>query len=195
MMPGPAMLRIASIRGWRCRAAVLAASLLCVLSAHAQDVTEPSLKAAFIYNFAKFTEWPADGLPVTAPFNACVLGDPAIGDALERSVKGRLLSGHLISVLRVQIDGPLRTCHLLYVSGVSTMQITAIATTVRGVPVLTIGDSDDFSRLGVAHIFVESGKMRFNLNLELAKRSRLTLSSKLLALAAHVHDGPGTAGR
>src|SRR6185503_17381049 len=113
MMPAPAMLRIASIRGWRCRAAVLAASLLCVLSAHAQDVTEPSLKAAFIYNFAKFTEWPADGLPVTAPFNACVLGDPAIGDALERSVKNRLLSGHAISVLRVQIDGPLRTCHLL----------------------------------------------------------------------------------
>jgi hypothetical protein len=195
MMPAPAMLRVASMRRWRRRAAVLAASLLCVPAAHAQDVTEASLKAAFIYNFAKFTEWPADGLPGTAPFNACVLGDAAIGDALERSVKGRLLSGHPISVLRVQIDGPLRTCHLLYVSGVSTMQITAIAAAVRGMPVLTIGDSDDFSRLGIAHIFVESGKMRFNLNLELAKRSRLQLSSKLLALAAHVHYGPGTAGR
>ena len=195
MMTDSPMFRVASMGWWRCAAAVLAASVLCAPVAHTQDVTEPSLKAAFIYNFAKFTEWPADGLPGTAAFNACVLGDPAIGDALERSVKGRLLSGHAISVLRVQIDGPLRTCHLLYVSGASTMQIAAIAVTVRGMPVLTIGDSDDFSRLGIAHIFVESGKMRFNLNLELAKRSRLQLSSKLLALAAHVHDGPGTAGR
>ena len=195
MMPSPEMFRVRSIHGWRFPAAVLAAALLWVLAAHAQDVTEPSLKAAFIYNFAKFTEWPADGLPVTAPFNACVLGDQAIGDALERAVKGRVLSGHTVSVARVQIDGPLRGCHLLYVSGVSTMQITAIAANLRGMPVLTIGDSDDFSRLGIAHIFVEDGKMRFNLNVELARRSRLQLSSKLLALAAHVHDGPGTAGR
>jgi len=195
MMTDSAIFRVTSMRWWRCAAAVLTASVLGAPSAHTQDVTEPSLKAAFIYNFAKFTEWPADGLTTAAAFNACVLGDPAIGDALERAVKGRMLSGHTISVLRLQLDGPLRTCHLLYVSGVSTMQITAIATNLRGMPVLTIGDSDDFSRLGVAHIFVESGKMRFNLNLELAKRSRLQLSSKLLALAAHVHDGPGTAGR
>jgi hypothetical protein len=195
VMLDPAMLRVASMRGWRGRAVVVAASLLCALAAHAQDVTEPSLKAAFIYNFAKFTEWPAESLPASAAFNACVLADQAIGDALERSVKGRTQSGHLISVLRVQIDGPLRTCHLLYVSGVSAAQITAIAATVHGMPVLTIGDADGFSRLGIAHIFVENGKMRFNLNLELAKRSRLQLSSKLLALAAHVQDGPGTAGR
>lgn len=189
------MLRVASMRWWRCTAAVLAASLLHAPPAHTQDVTEPSLKAAFIYSFAKFTEWPAEGLPSTAAFNACVLGDQAIGDALERIVKGRTLSGHVISVSRVPPDGLLRSCHLLYVSGVSALQIAAIAATVRGLPVLTIGDADDFARLGVAHVFVENGKMRFNLNLELAKRSRLQLSSKLLALAARVYDGPGTAGR
>jgi hypothetical protein len=191
----PAMFRTPSMRWWRCTVAVLAAFVLCAPAAHTQDVTEPSLKAAFIYNFAKFTEWPADGLPAAAAFNACVLGDQAIGDALERGVKGRTLSSHTIRVLRVQIDGPLRTCHLLFVSGVTAMQIAAIAANVRGMPVLTIGDSDDFSRLGIAHIFVENGKMRFNLNIEIAKQSRLQLSSKLLALAAHVHDGPGTAGR
>jgi hypothetical protein len=188
---------LAASRLWRpcAAAAIIAAGLLCATASRAQDVTEPSLKAAFIYNFAKFTEWPADGLPAAAAFNACVLGDAALGDALERSVKGRVLSGHTISVLRMQIDGPLRTCHLLYVSGVSVMQITTIVAGLRGMPILTIGDSDDFSRLGIAHIFVENGKMRFNIDLELAKRSRLQLSSKLLALAAHVHDGPGKAER
>jgi hypothetical protein len=179
----------------RCAAAVVAVSVCWAAAGRAQDVTEPSLKAAFIYNFAKFTEWPAEGLPLAAAFNACVLGDPAIGDALERSVKGRQLSGHAITVTRLPIDGALRSCHLLYLSGVTSAQIASIAATLRGLPILTIGDADDFSHLGIAHIFVENGKMRFNLNLELAKRSRLQLSSKLLALAAHVHDGPGTAVR
>jgi hypothetical protein len=183
------------MRWRRCAAALPAASLLGIPAARAQDVPESSLKAAYIYNFAKFTEWPADGLPANAAFNACVLGDQAIADALERSVKDRTLSGHNIGVMRVQIDGPLRTCHLLYVSGVSAMQITAIVASLRGMPVLTIGDSDDFSRLGIAHIFVENGRWRFNLDLALAKRSRLQLSSRLLALAARVHDGPGTTGR
>jgi len=181
---------------WRpCAAALLAGSLLCIPAARAQDAPEPSLKAAFIYNFAKFTEWPADGLPANAAFNACVLGDQAIADALERTVKDRTLSGHAVGVMRVQIGGPLRTCHLLYVSGVSAVQIAAIVASLRGTPVLTIGDLDDFGRLGIAHIFVENGKWRFNIDLELAKRSRLQLSSRLLALAVRVHDGPGTAGR
>jgi hypothetical protein len=184
----------ASTRGRRA-AAIVVACLLRASIGHAQDVTEPSLKAAFIYNFAKFTEWPADVLPGSAPFNACVLGDAAIEDALERSVKGRQLSGRAIKVSRAQLDGPLRSCHLLYVSGVTPAQIAAIVLTVGGAPVLTISDADDFMRVGIAHVFVENGKMRFNLNLELAKRSRLQLSSKLLALAARVHDGRGTAGR
>lgn len=161
-------------------------------AAVAQDVTEPALKAAFIYNFAKFTEWPPDVLSGAAPFSACVLGDESISDALERSVKGRLLSGREISVSRVTHDAPLRSCHLLYISGVTAVQAGAILAVVRGAPVLTISDLDDVARLGgIAHMFVENGKMRFDLNLELARRSRLQLSSKLLVLAARVHEGPG----
>jgi hypothetical protein len=90
--------------------------VLCVSSGRAQDVTESSLKAAFIYTFAKFTEWPEDVLPTTATFSACVLGDSQIRDALERTVKGRQFEGRGISVSQVQLEGKLRSCHLLYVS-------------------------------------------------------------------------------
>jgi hypothetical protein len=178
-------------------AAVLAAAcLLCTSIGHAQDVTESSLKAAFIYSFAKFTEWPQDALPSTAIFSACVLGEGPIRDALERTVKGRLLLGRGVSVSQVQLDGKLRSCHLLYVSGVTPAQVTAVVTALRGVPVLTISDVDDFVRQGgIAQMFVENGKMRFDLNLEVARRSRLDLSSKLLVLAAHVHDGAKLAGQ
>jgi hypothetical protein len=159
-------------------------------------VTESSLKAAFIYNFVKFTEWPEDVLPSTAILSACVLGDSPIRDALERIVKGRLLSGREISVSQVQLDGKLRSCHLLYASGVTPAQVAAIVTAVRGAPVLTISDVDDFVRQGgIAQMFVENGKMRFDLNLEVARRSRLDLSSKLLVLAAHVDDGRKAAGQ
>jgi hypothetical protein len=166
--------------------------LLCASSAQAQDVTEPSLKAAFVYNFAKFIEWPSDALPAAASFTACVLGDGPVLDALERTVKGRLLSGHSVSVSRVTANGPLRSCHLLYVSGLTAAQVSAIVTAVKGAPVLTISDIDDFTPLGgIARVFVEDGRMRFELNLDRAKLSRLDLSSKLLTLASRIHDGRG----
>jgi hypothetical protein len=178
-------------------AVVLAATCLLGTSiGRAQSVTEPSLKAAFIYGLAKFTEWPQDALPSTAIFSACVLGDSPIRDALERTVKGRLLLGRGISVSQVQVDGKLRSCHLLYVSGVTPAQVTVVVAAVGGAPVLTISDVDDFVRQGgIAQMFVENGKMRFDLNLEVAKRSRLDLSSKILALAAHVRETPRAAGQ
>lgn len=180
----------------RCHVCSGAVLLLCLLSSsavQAQDVTEPSLKAAFIYNFAKFTEWPLDVLPATASFTACVLSDGPVSDALERTVKGRQLAGRSISVSRVALNGPLRTCHLLYVSGVTAAQVSAIVAIVKGAPVLTISDIDDFAPLGgIAHVFVENGRMRFDLNVDRAKLSRLQLSSKLMTLASRLYDGSGT---
>jgi hypothetical protein len=185
------MFRIAHVTGRRCAGAILAAFMLCASTGRAQDVTESSLKAAFIYNFAKFTEWPQDILPVTATFTACVLGDSPIRDALERAAKGHQVMGRGISVSQIQLEGKLRSCNLLYVSGQTPAQVAAIVAAVQGAPVLTIGDSDTFSKQGgIAQMFVVDGKMRFDLNLEVAKRCGLQLSSKLLVLAAHVHEGP-----
>jgi hypothetical protein len=167
----------------------LAAFLLCTSSGLAQDVTESSLKAAFIFSFAKFTEWPHGALPAATTFAACVLGDRAIHDALERTVKGRQLSGHDISVPQMEIDGSLRSCHLLYLSGITSKQVSLIVTAVKDAPVMTISDLENFAELGgIAQMFVENGKMRFDVNLGVARHSRLQLSSKLLGLAAHVHD-------
>jgi len=158
-------------------------------------VTESSLKAAFIYNFARFTEWPQDALPPTATFTACVLGDQPIRDALERIVKGRQFEGRAIVVSQVQLDGKFRSCHLLYMSGVTQAQVAPLIAALRGAPVLTISDIDEFaSKGGIAQMFVENGKMRFDLNLGIARVARLTLSSKLLVLAAHVRDEHGALG-
>ena len=190
------MCRMASGHRRSLAAVALAVCLLCTSTGRAQNVTESSLKAAFIYNFAKFTEWPADVLPPTATFAACVLGDNSTRDAFGRIVKDRQLSGRPISVSEVQPGVKLRSCHLLYVSGVNPTQLSAIMTMVHGASVLTISDLDDFVRDGgIAQMFVENGRIRFDINLDIAKDARLQLSSKLLALAAHVRSGSSTQGR
>jgi YfiR/HmsC-like len=183
--------RWSTARRW----SVLVAGLVlaCASVPRAQDVTEPSLKAAFVYNFAKFTEWPEDVLPASAPFNACVLDGGSVADALERAVKGRLLGGRQIIVQRVAVGAALRSCHLLFVSGLKGAEVGVVVAAVRGAPVLTISDIDEFALIGgIAHVFVENGTMRFDLNLDLARRSHLQLSSKLLSLATRVHDGTGS---
>lgn len=183
----------ARARGRRIGAVVVLFLLLLPIRPLGQDVTEVALKAAFIYNFAKFTDWPADALPNGAPLVACVLGDPAVADALERTVRGRQASGHGIEVLLLRApEKELKSCHLLYVSGVPASQATDVAAALRTAPVLTISDIETFaSNGGVAQFFVENGKMRFTINLGAARRARLQLSSRLLALAVVVESaGP-----
>lgn len=192
MTRSPARSRRRGTRGRPIALAVLAACLLPLLPGHAQDTTEPSLKAAFIFNIAKFTEWPGGALSPAQTFVACVIGDPGIAKALERMVTGRLVLGHAVTVRRVEPDGALRACHLLYTSRVSAAQAAAITATTSGAPVLTISDTEHFARtMGIAELFVENGRIRFALNPGIARRNHLHLSSQLLVLAARVHDGPG----
>jgi hypothetical protein len=153
-------------------------------SAYGQDVTEPALKAAFIYNFAKFTEWPVEVLPATGTFVMCVVGDTAVGDELERAVKDRVLAGHSMAVLREASAGPGRVCHVLYVSGVAAGHAPQIVGPLRDLPVLTISDAQGFTELGgIAQFFYERGQLRFSVQNESAKRAHLQISSRLLALA------------
>lgn len=183
--------RSASERGVARVTACIAACLLYASTAATQNVTEPSLKAAFIFNFAKFTAWPTDTLPPTGSFTACVLGDTSVYRALERTVRDRQVSGHGVIVVQNPLEGPLRACHVLYVSGVAPNRIATILTAVRGLAVLTISDMDDFAiQGGVAQMFVENGRMRFDLNFDVARRSRLQLSARLLVLGAHVLKAP-----
>jgi hypothetical protein len=162
----------------------IAALLLLRVVTFAQDVTGPALKAAFIYNFAKFTEWPADARPAAEPFVMCVLGDDAVGDALDRAVSGRVLVGRTITTSRVVMSAPKRACHILYVSGLSASQAGLAIADLRDAPVLTISDVEGFTEVGgIAQFFFEQGQLRFRIQLESAKRARLQISSRLLIMA------------
>lgn len=164
--------------------AAVAGLLLTSSAASAQDVTEPALKAAFIYNFAKFTEWPADAAAAKDPFVLCVVGDAAVGEALERAVKARALGGQSLSVSSMTADQLPPKCRLIYISGVTASRTAQLLTGLRDVPVLTISDLDGFTALGgIATFFFQHGQLRFTVNQASAARAHLHISSKLLTLA------------
>jgi hypothetical protein len=148
----------------------------------AQEVSGPALKAAFLFNFVKFTTWPADALPDAAPLTMCVLNAPAIGSALSQAVQGRAVAGHAIRVAEPD-ETTLRSCHVLYVSGSRTAAIKAVAA-VRDVPVLTVSDLQAFTTDGgIAQLHVQQGQLRFLFAVDAVRASRLQVSSKLLALS------------
>jgi hypothetical protein len=150
----------------------------------AQDVTEPALKAAFIYNFAKFTDWPADSATAKEPFVLCVVGDAAVGDELTRAVDARILAGQSLSVSSMTPGETPPKCRLLYMSGVTPRQAAHLVAGLRDVPVLTISDLEGFTELGgIARFFFEHGRLRFSVNLASAERAHLHISSRLLKLA------------
>jgi hypothetical protein len=169
-------------------AIALLSLLLLPTVADAQDVTGPPLKAAFIYNLAKFVEWPEDA-PAAKPFTMCVLGDAAVGDALERSVFNRRLGGNNVSVLRLTASGPQRPCHILYMSGVTRDQAGVLVSALKTAPVLTISDIEGFTEFGgMVQFLYEHGQLRFRIGHEAAKRSGLQISAKLLSLAIRKND-------
>ena len=148
-----------------------------------------ALKAAFILNFAKFSEWPADALAPGQQIMMCVVGDGAVSDALTDTIKGRTIEGHQLTVAVLKPDASAAGCHLLYVSTGDIKRSNTMLGSAKSAAVLTVSDADNFAESGgVAQLIVENDRMRFAINLDAAQRGHVRLSSKLLTLAKIVKD-------
>jgi len=156
-----------------------------------QEATDPDVKAAFLFNFMKFVEWPSGVLPNSGPIAACVMGNSAVAESLAGAVKGRLVGGHQIAVSKVTLDGPLRGCHVLYLSGADARLTQQVTQLLRGLSVFTLSDFERFAVMGgVANFVVDNGRLRFAINVDAVRRARLQISSRMLALATIVNDEP-----
>ena len=155
--------------------------------AHAQE-SQPSeyqLKAAFLYNFAKFVEWPADALPQnTSPFVIGILGESPFNDDLEKTVAGKKISNHPISVVACSTAIEATNCHILFISSSEKTRLPEIFKSLLDSSILTVGETEQFTESGGMINFVrEANKIRFQINDDAAKKSGLKISSKLLSLA------------
>jgi len=170
-------------------AAALAALLLTGASAGAQGVSGPALRAAFLFNFPKFSAWPSDALAPGQRLAMCVVGDAAVADALGETIKGHAIEGHELTVTVLTTDESAAACHLLYVSASEIKRSATLMLSVKSASVFTVSDADGFAESGgVAQLIVEDKRIRFSINIAAALRRRLTISSRLLSLATIVKD-------
>ena len=160
-----------------------------IAAGHGADVaTDVAVKAAFLYNFAKFAEWPA--LPAGAHIVACVVGDDRIAAALVDTVRGQEIGGHAFEVLRPQDSVTWRVCQLLFVADAEIQRSAAGLGAIKSLPILTVSDGKGFAEaIGIIEFYVEGGRMRFAINVDAAERSGLRVSSRLLGLAKVIRNG------
>jgi hypothetical protein len=158
---------------------------------HAQSANEYQVKAAFLYNFAKFVEWPSEAFSYSsAPLVVGVMGDDPFGSTLDQAIAGKVVNGHPLMIKRLKWGQDLRGCHILFISSSERKRLGQIFDSLRGANVLTIGESDRFGQEGGIITFVmEEEKVRFEINTSVADQSRLRVSSKLLALAKGARNG------
>jgi YfiR/HmsC-like len=170
---------------------VLAAALTAAPGFAAESATgvapEIAVKAAFLYNFAKFAEWPA--LLSGAPIIVCILGDDGIAAAFVETVRGQNIGGHTLNVWQPQGSATWRVCNLLFIAAAETRRSANGLDGIRTLPVLTVSDGKGFSETsGIIELYVEDGRLRFAINVDAAERSGLHLSSRLLGLARIVRN-------
>jgi hypothetical protein len=157
----------------------------------AQTTAEATLKAAFLLNFIRFVEWPRDVLGADAPITTCMVDAPVVAALLTQVATGRSINGHHIVVSNLSLDGPLRTCNVVYVSGVDAAATRRLVRSLEGAPVFTVSDFERFAAFGgITNFIADDTRLRFAVNVEAAKRARLRLSAPMLALATIVSDTP-----
>ena len=183
-------LRTARIRIRLCTAALL--TLACANSMLPQESppVEYQLKAAFLFNFAKFVAWPPDAFQSDkAPISLCVFRHDPFGAALDQVIAEKAINNRELLARRINNLPELKTCQLVFVSETEERQLPGILSSLKGASALVVGESADFAeRGGAIQFFLENNKLRFAVNVDAIQRARLQASSKLLALARIVHD-------
>lgn len=147
------------------------------------------IKTAFIYNFAKFTNWP-DRAFETLPHNSfpiCLVGKEPLGNLLDQLAGSKTIKDRTILIRRNPSKHRLGNCRILYISSSESLRLDNLLKTIEGHPVLTIGNTKGYAKRGVGiNLFEKNGKLKFEINRKAIHKSGLTLSSELLALGVLV---------
>jgi YfiR/HmsC-like len=146
---------------------------------------EYQVKAAFLYNFAKFVEWPLGTFANSSdPIVICIVGQNPFGSTLDDMVQGKKIGDRLFAVRRLPDTQLAAKCQILFIGAGEWKRTRALLDAVKGAAILTVGETDDFTALGgVVGFRLDGPRVRLQIAPEAGERSRLRISSKLLSLA------------
>lgn len=149
--------------------------------------SEYQIKAAFLYNFAKFVQWPAQVFPrPTSPIVIGVLGKNVFGGDLEKTIHGKAINGHPLLFKEFRSTTEATNCEILFISPSEKNHLPKILNGLHGANVLTVSETDHFTEDGgMINFVIEDDRIHFQINNDAAKKAGLTISSKLLSLAIH----------
>lgn len=167
---------------------VLAFTILSGTQTQAQTPGEYQVKAAFLFNFVKFVEWPAEAFADSnAPLVIGVLGDDPFGSALDQTISGKNINGRQLVIRRLKWGQDLRGCHVLFISSSERNRLSQIIQSLRGASVLTVGETGQFNQQGgIINFVLDASKVRFEINTGVAEQAHLKISSRLMSLAKNV---------
>src|SRR3990170_3937550 len=161
------------------------------VQAQSQELPEYAVKAAFIYKFTKFVDWPAQAFAdPKEPFSICVLGKDHFGNVLDQIFSGKTVNGREPVVKRSNSVEELKRCHILFISSSEKKRLARIIEVIKFAGILTIGDMDQFAESGgIIGLNEQDKKINIEINVDAVKRSDLKISSKLLIIGKTVSDG------
>lgn len=161
------------------------ACLIMAIETLAADVSEDSVKAAFMLNFAKFIDWPVNGRG-NDPLLICSLGARVLSGSLE-SLQGRIVKGREVRVRGSTRPSELHECQILFIAAEEEPRVEWVLQRVAKLPILTISDAPNFVHAGgMIGLLHENDRLRFDINLAAARQNNLVMSSNLLRLARTV---------
>lgn len=155
-----------------------------------RGVSEYQVKAAFIFNFTKFTDWPTNAsAPPNTPIVIGIVGQDPFGNTLDDVVSGESVRGRPLVVKRLRVEEDLRSCHLLFISRSEKDRLPALLSRLKGSPVLTVGDFDGFANQGgMVNLLLIQKSVKIDINQAAAEEAGLQISAKLLKLARIVRS-------
>lgn len=158
------------------------------------DSSEYLIKAGFIYNFANLMQWPANSFPgPDSPIVVGILGTDTSGGILDEVLSGKKVNGRPFAVKHLKRGMDLKGYNIVFVSASETAHLDEILHLVKGLPILTIGETPSFAqRGGIINFIVVDDKIRFEVNVGAAKQADISISSRLLALAKIVPQADGS---
>lgn len=153
-----------------------------------QGPTDSEVKAAYLFNFLKFVDWPEDlNRGPQSPWVFGVLGDTPVGEDLQQLVAGKAIHGRELEVKKIATMDDLRGCHILFIGASQRKRLPAILASLHGSSVLTVADMEHFIESGGMIQFVlQDSRVRVAIDVAAASRAHLKVSSKLLSLALSV---------